>query len=46
VRHGVLPVAENYRWCSAAWFARHAPPAFVKTVNSFKIDRVEVPNDF
>lgn len=46
VRHGVVAVAENYRWCSAAWFARHATPAFVKAVKSFKIDRVEVPDDF
>jgi putative transposase len=45
-RHGVVPLAENYRWCSASWFAENAPPAFVNTVNSFKIDRVNVPDDF
>jgi len=46
VRHGVVPLAENYKWCSAAWFARNAPPAFVKTVKAFKIDRLNVPDDF
>jgi putative transposase len=45
-RHGLVPVAENYKWCSAAWFAQSAPPAFVKTVKSFKIDQVNVPDDF
>ena len=45
-RHGVVPLAENYKWCSASWFARSAPPAFVNAVKSFKIDRVHVPDDF
>jgi putative transposase len=29
-RHGLVPVAENYKWCAAAWFAQSAPPAFCK----------------
>jgi len=45
-RHGVVPLTENYRWCSAAWFARNASPAFVNTVKSFKTDRINVPDDF
>jgi len=45
-RHGVVALAENYKWCSAAWFAQNAPRAFVNTVKSFKIDRVNVPDDF
>jgi putative transposase len=36
----------SYRWCSAAWFERIATPAFVKTVNSFNIDQVKVPDEF
>jgi len=36
----------EYRWCSAAWFAEHASPAFRATVESFKTDRVNVPDDF
>ena len=45
-RHGVVPIAENYKWCSASWFARTASPAFVNTVKSFKTDQVNVPDDF
>src|SRR5438067_5216612 len=43
---GVVPLAEDYNWCSASWFAHNAPPAFVNAVKSFKIDRVHVPDDF
>ena len=46
VHHGVADNAENYKWCSAAWFARTAPTAFVKTVQGFKTDQLEVPDDF
>ena len=45
-RHGVIPLAENYKWCSAAWFAQNAPPAMVATVKSFKTDQLKVPDDF
>ena len=44
--HGVVPLAENYKWCSASWFARNASPALVATVKSFKTDRLTVPDDF
>ena len=46
VKHGLVPVANQYRWCSAAWFERVAAPAQVKTVYVFKIDRVRVQDDF
>ncbi len=46
VRHGLVPVANQYRWCSAAWFERTASPAMVKTVYGFKIDHVQVVDDF
>ena len=46
VRHGIVPIAENYKWCSASWFAESAPPAFVETVKGVKIDQVNVPDDF
>ena len=42
--HGFKRPAEHYRWCSASWFAETAPRAFVHTVNSFKIDRLHVPD--
>ena len=46
VRHGLVPVANQYRWCSAAWFERTATPAQVKTIYGFKIDKVKVLYDF
>ncbi len=46
VHHGLVPVARNYPWCSARWFEGNARPAFVKSVHSFKLDRVQVPDDF
>jgi len=42
----VVPVEENYRWCAAAWFAKTAPIAFINTVNTFKVDERNVPDDF
>ena len=46
VRHGLVPVANQYRWCSAAWFERTASPAAVRSLYRFKIDRVNVKDDF
>ena len=46
VRHEVARKASTYRWCSAGWFERKAPSAFQKTVASFPIDRLEIPDDF
>jgi len=46
VHHGITQDATTYPWCSAAWFEANATPAFVKTVNSFKIDQVRVPDEF
>ena len=46
VRHGLVPVANQYRWCSAAWFERTATPAQVRTIYGFKIDRIKVVDDY
>ena len=46
VRHGLVPVANQYRWCSAAWFERVARPAQVKTIYSFRTDRLKILDDF
>jgi putative transposase len=46
VRHGLVVNAVDYRWCSASWFQRTSQPAFYKTVNNFKIDKVNVIDDF
>jgi putative transposase len=46
VKHGLVPVANQYPWCSAAWFEKEASPAMVKTVYSFATDRIKVADDF
>lgn len=46
VKHGLVAVANQYPWCSAAWFERVASPAQVKTIYGFKIDRLKVEDDF
>ena len=46
VKHGLVVVANQYPWCSAAWFERTARPAQVKTIYSFKTDRIRVVDDF
>jgi len=46
VKHGLVPVANQYRWCSAAWFERTATRAQVRTIYGFKTDRVNVHDDF
>jgi putative transposase len=46
VKHGLVEEPTAYPWCSAAWFERNASPAFRKTVESFKVDRVNVFDDF
>lgn len=45
VHHGLVLVAEQYEWCSAAWFMRTADMAFINTVNSFKTDRLSIGDD-
>ncbi len=46
VRHGLVPVANAYPWCSAAWFERTAPSAAVKTISGIKTDQVKVIDDY
>jgi len=46
VKHRLVPVANQWPWCSAAWFEREASAAQVKAVYGFKIDRVKVEDDF
>jgi REP-associated tyrosine transposase len=46
VKHGLVPVANQYPWCSAPWFETNARVGFVKSVYSFKTDRIDVPDDF
>lgn len=46
VKHGLVKVATEYPWCSASWFEKTMQPSFCKTVSSFKIDALNVIDDF
>ena len=46
VKHKLVPVANQYPWCSARWLERSASPAMMKSIYRFKIDRLEVADDF
>jgi len=46
VRHGLVAVANQYPWCSAGWFERGAALAQVKTIYGFKIDKLNVLDDY
>ena len=46
VKHGLVPVANQYPWCSAAWFERTATPAQVATIYGFKTDSLKILDDF
>ena len=46
VKHGLVPVANQYPWCSAAWFERTASAATVKSIYRFKTEQVRVHDDF
>lgn len=46
VKHGLVAVANQYPWCSAAWFERSSSPAKVRSIYRFKTDRLNVVDDF
>jgi putative transposase len=46
VHHKLVAEAENYPYCSAAWFARTADPCFYRKVESFRCDKLNVKDDF
>jgi putative transposase len=46
VHHGLVNDARLYPYCSAAWFERTATPVWQRTIGSFKIDRLNVDDDY
>ena len=46
VKHGLVPSAEQYPYCSAGWFKEKAPEGFRKKVKAFRYDRLHVVDDF
>lgn len=43
VKHGLVSVAEEYPFCSAAWFRQHTSDEFRRKVEKTPFDRVNVP---
>jgi putative transposase len=46
VKHGLVPVANQYPWCSARWFERTATPAQIKTLYGMKTNNLKVLDVF
>ena len=46
VKHGLVPVANLYPWCSANWFERTASPAQIRTIYRFKTEGLQISDDF
>ena len=46
VHHGIVDSALDYPWCSATWLRQNATSGFRKTLESFKIDKLKVMDDF
>jgi len=46
VKHGIVTVAEQYPFCSAGWFWAQAEPQFRRKVESFRYERVRIPDDY
>jgi putative transposase len=44
--HGVALNSAIYTWCSRAWLERTAKQAFVRQLDGFKIDTLDLPDDF
>jgi putative transposase len=46
VKHGLVQVAKLYPWCSAGWFEQTATVAQVQTIYEFKMDRLNVYDEY
>jgi len=46
LKHGLASVAEDYPFCSAAWFRSHADPSLIRRVERAGHDRIRIKDDF
>jgi putative transposase len=46
VKHGLVPLACQYPWCSAGWFERTASPAMVKAIYRFKTNLISTDDNY
>jgi len=42
VHHGLVPLAEDYEWCSAREFEKACTPAWAKTIRSFQFGQIAI----
>jgi putative transposase len=45
-KHGLVPLASQYPWCSAGWLERTATPAQVRTIYRFKTDKLKIEDSY
>jgi putative transposase len=46
VKHRLVPMANQYPWCSAAWFERTASVPMVKSIYRFNVDKLGTSDDY
>ncbi|MBI5527138.1 MAG: hypothetical protein HY897_12455 [Deltaproteobacteria bacterium] len=46
VKHGLVELASNYPFCSAAWFEQKSEPGFVRKLKAYGFRKVKVVDDF
>jgi putative transposase len=46
VKHKIVEVASDYPYCSANWFKAYAPKSFQESISNFKIDKVNIYDEF
>jgi putative transposase len=46
VKHKLIDNSRNYKWCSASWFSEIAEDEFKNMVYSFKMDNINIQDDF
>ncbi len=46
VHHGLIDNASNYAWCSQGWLEQNADRSFVRTLERFKTDSLNVRDEY
>ena len=46
VHHGLVTVANQYPWCSAAWFERVASAPKVRSIYRFRFEQIGAMDEF
>lgn len=46
VHHGIVHLPEQYPYCSASWLMKVADAGYIRKLGSFRIDRLNVKDDF